>query len=65
MAKGIKGSGPIEDIPIRTSMIIKPSIIRKLKIIVAHEATTQTAIVENLLSDYIAKYEKKNGEIKL
>ena len=65
MAKGIKGSGPKEDVPIRTSMIIKPSIVRKLKIIAAHDNTTQTAIVDILASDYIAKWEKKNGAINI
>lgn len=65
MAKGVKGSGPTEDMPVRTSFIIKPSIIRKLKRIALDDDTTQTAIVDKLLSEYILKWEKKNGEIKL
>lgn len=65
MAKGIKGSGVKEDIPIRTSMIIKPSLIRKLKYIALKDNVTQTAIVDSLVSGFIADWEKKNGEIKI
>ncbi len=65
MAKGIKGSGPTEDVPQRTSIIIKPSIIYKLKFIALKDKTSQTAIIDGLLADYVAKWEKKNGEISL
>ena len=65
MAKGLKDSGPKEDIPVRTSYNIKPSITRKLKRIALEDDTNQTAIVDMLLSDFILKWEKKNGEIKI
>jgi hypothetical protein len=63
MAKGIKGSGPTEDVPTRTTLIIRPSIIRKLKYIALADGTTQTAIIDGELTDYVAKWEKKNGPI--
>ncbi len=65
MAKGVKGSGPTEDVPQRTTIIIKPSIIYKLKFIALKDKTSQTAIIDSLLSDYVVKWEKKNGEVKL
>jgi len=65
MAKGVKGSGPTEDVPTRTTFIIRPSIISKLKYIALMEQTTQTAIIDKLLADYIDKYEKKNGPIPI
>ena len=65
MAKGIKGSGPTEDIPARTSYLLKPSKTQKLKHIAFVDGTTQTAILDQLLGDYIAKWEKKNGTIPL
>lgn len=63
MAKGIKGSGPTEDVPVRTSLIVRPSVIQKLKYIALMDRSTQTAIIDGLLNEYIAKWEKKNGEI--
>lgn len=63
MAKGVKGSGPKEDAPVRTSFIIKPSVTSKLKYIALIDRTTQTEIVDKLLTDYIDKWEKKNGPI--
>lgn len=65
MAKGIKGSGPKDDIPARTTFIIKPSITEKLKYIALIDKTTQTAILDKTLSNYIEKWEKKNGSINL
>lgn len=65
MAKGIKGSGPTEDIPQRTTIIIKPSIIYKLKFIALKDKTTQTAIIDSIAAEYIAKWEKKNGDISV
>ena len=63
MAKGIKGSGPTEDVPTRTTLIIRPSVIKKMKVMAAMGGTTQTALVDEALTDYIAKWEKKNGPI--
>jgi|GEM_PF-4404670 len=63
MAKGVKGSGPTEDIPARTSFVIRPSITNKLKYIALMDQTTQTEIIGKLLTDYIEKWEKKNGAI--
>jgi hypothetical protein len=65
MAKGVKGSGPTEDVPVRTTIIIRPSIIYKLKYIALHDKTSQTAILDGLAEDYIAKWEKKNGSIQM
>lgn len=65
MAKGVKGSGPKEDVPARTSFILRPSLTSKLKYIAVVDQTTQTAIIDRLLSDYIEKWEKKNGEIPM
>ena len=65
MAKGIKGSSPTEDIPVRTSFNIKPSITKNLKRIALEDNTNQTAILETALSEFIAKWEKKHPDIKL
>ncbi len=65
MAKGVKGSSPTEDIPVRTSFIIKPSITRKLKRIALEDNTTQTAIVDKLLTDYITEWQRNHPKFKL
>lgn len=39
--------------------------MRKLKYVALVDQTTQTEIVDKLLSDYIDKWEKKNGQIPL
>lgn len=65
MAKGIKGSGEKEDAPARTTIFIRPSKINKLKLIALKEKSSITAIIDSLTDDYIAKYEKKNGEISI
>lgn len=65
MAKGIKGSGPTEDKPIRTTFLIRPSLISKLKFIAFKDGTSQTAIIDKQLSEYVEKWEKKHGEAKL
>jgi hypothetical protein len=63
MAKGIKGSGPTDDIPARTTFIIRPSVTEKLKYIALMDKTTQTAIIDKLLSGFVERWEKKNGPI--
>ena len=44
---------------------LRPGLLRKLKIIAATDDVFQNDIVDKLLSDYIAAWEKKHGEIKL
>ena len=44
-------------------MIMRPSILKKIKYVALVDQTTQTAIVETLLNDYISKWEKKNGPV--
>ena len=49
----------------RTSIYIHPDLLKKLKFICYKDDTKQTTIIENSLNDYIERWEKKNGEIKL
>lgn len=65
MAKGVKGSSPTEDVPVRTSYNIRPSITLKMKYIALVEKTNVTALQEQLFTDFIRRWEKKNGEIKI
>jgi predicted transcriptional regulator len=66
MAKGVKGSSPnIEDRPKVTSFNIKPAVTDKIAYISFFSKRSKTDIVEEALTDYIRKYEKKNGEISL
>lgn len=48
---------------VKASFNIDPAIVRKLRIIAALDGSTQTEILNSLLNDYIAKWEKKNGPI--
>jgi hypothetical protein len=45
----------------KASFNVRPELIKKLKYIALVDDTTQTDIVNNLLSDYVEKWEKKNG----
>lgn len=63
MAKGIKGSGEKKDAPARTTIFIRPSKIYKLKLIALNEKSSITAIIDTLTDEFIAKWEKKHGEV--
>lgn len=52
-----------EDKPVKTSLSIKPSKMKKLKIITVYEAKNITDLVDEGIDLVIAKYEKKNGPI--
>lgn len=49
----------------KASFNLRPEIIRKLKYAALIDQTTQTAILDKLLTDFIDKWEKKNGPIPL
>lgn len=42
---------------------LEPELIKKMKFVAFTDETTQTAIVDQALKDYFAKWEKKNGPI--
>jgi hypothetical protein len=64
MAKGVRGSSPREeDKPKRTTLIMQPAVLKKIKRIAFEEETEMTKIVDQALNDYITKYEKKHGPV--
>lgn len=64
MAKGIKGSTPSEeDKPHKTTFIVDPALMKKVRYIALMDETEMTGIVKEALSDYVQKWEKKNGPI--
>ena len=53
MAKGVKGSSPIEDKAVRTSYNIRPSTTQKMKHIALKEKTNVTALLDNMQLGFI------------
>ncbi len=49
----------------RQTFVIGTMQLKKLRIISVHEEKQQKEILHDALQDYIDKYEKKNGEIKI
>lgn len=47
----------------KASFWIRTSLVKKLRYISVMDEVTQTEIIDQLLSKYIADWEKKNGEI--
>lgn len=47
----------------RTSLYLKQGILKNLKYVAFMSEKTQTDIIDEALTDYIAKWEKKNGAI--
>jgi predicted DNA-binding protein len=47
----------------RTSLYLKKEVIKNLKYVAFMSEKTQTDIINEALTDYIAKWEKKNGSI--
>ena len=47
----------------RTSLYLKKEVIKNLKYVAFMSEKTQTDIIDDALTDYIAKWEKKNGLI--
>jgi hypothetical protein len=60
-----KNKPAVEDIKEKANFVVKASILKKLKYIALVEDLYQADIVNEAFEDYIGKYEKKNGEIKL
>jgi predicted transcriptional regulator len=63
-AKGIKGSTPATK-PVKTTFIIQPEIMRKIKFIALMEQTDMTSLINESLQQIVKRYEKKNGEINI
>ncbi len=64
MAKGVKGSTPNEENKsVKTSFIMDPLVMKKVRYMALMEEKEITAIVNNSLLESITKYEKKNGPI--
>jgi hypothetical protein len=57
-----KSTGEIKE---RHTYFITPTLVRKIKIIAVQEGGSEASHVERAITDYITKWEKKNGEIKL
>lgn len=51
------------EVTTKASFNLKPELVKKLRYISLMDETTQTVIIDKLLTDYIEKWEKKNGEI--
>lgn len=47
----------------RGSLYLTPDAMWKLKYIALMDQTTQTSIIEEALTDYFNKWEKKNGPV--
>lgn len=52
-----------QDTPVRTTFIFSPSTLNKLRYISLVDKVSLKDIIEKLVSGYIAKWEKNNGEI--
>jgi tartrate dehydratase alpha subunit/fumarate hydratase class I-like protein len=50
---------------IKASYNLRPDRVKKLRKIAAQEELTQTEIMDKIISEYIDKWEKKNGPITL
>jgi hypothetical protein len=49
----------------RHTYFFKPSIIRKIKYIAVQEGEFEAGIMERAAEEFISKWEKENGKIKL
>lgn len=47
----------------RTSLILERAAMEKMKILAFKEGKTITEVLTSMMKDYIASYEKKNGEL--
>ncbi len=47
----------------KASFNLRPALVKQLKYVALMESKTQTEIIDKLLSDYVDKWEKKNGKI--
>lgn len=47
----------------RTTFYLSPDFKKKMKIVAALSDLSQTEIIADALTDYFAKWEKKNGKI--
>lgn len=64
MAKGKKGSSPPEENkPVKTSLVINPVVMKKIRYVALNEETEISQVVDEYLRLGLAQYEKKNGEI--
>ena len=64
MAKGVKGSSPsTDDKPVKTSFMINPVLMKKVRYISLMEEKDITDLVDEGLKHVVQQYEKKNGEI--
>lgn len=52
-----------QDTPVRTTFLFSPSTLNKLRYISLVDKVSLKDIIEKLVSGYIAKWEKNNGEI--
>jgi predicted DNA-binding protein len=50
---------------VKASFNLRPEVVKQLKYIALMEGTTQTQILDDLLTKYIEAFEKKNGKIPL
>lgn len=66
MAKGVKGSSPAADKKaIRTSFIIDPVLMKKIRYIALMEEHDITTVVNGALIKMIVEYERKIGVIPI
>jgi hypothetical protein len=65
MAKGVKGSTDPDNKPVRTSFVILPSTMKKIRFIALMEERDITSIVDEGLNVVIKRYEKAHGPVKL
>jgi hypothetical protein len=55
-----KKTTPVKE---RTSLYIQPELFQNMKYVIYKDEVTQTDIVNEALTEYFAKWEKKNGPI--
>ena len=53
-------AGPTKE---RTTLYIEPDLFQRMKFVIYKDSATQTDIVNAALSEYLLKWEKKNGPI--
>jgi hypothetical protein len=64
MAK-VKKPAEVEEKTEPQTFRLRPTLLKKLKYIALMDDTTQTDIVDSSLSEFIAKWEKKNGPVPI
>ena len=47
----------------RTTVFLRPAMVRNVKYIAFMDEKTQTDVLDEALTEYVAKWEMKNGEI--